>query len=64
MFELAAKHEVPAWHLRWVYEQAQLYAMRRDDGKTLAMFLTKDPAALDADAIEKVFREFKSLEAA
>jgi hypothetical protein len=64
VFELSAKHELPAWQLRWVYEQAQLYAVQRQDGKALAMFLSKDPAILDSTAIEKVFREFRSLTAA
>jgi hypothetical protein len=64
MLDLSGKHDVPAWQLRWIYEEAQLYATQRDDGKILAMILTKDPSVLDAAAIEKVFREFRSLEAA
>jgi hypothetical protein len=51
------------WQLRWVFEQAQLYVARRDDGKALAIFLARDPAAVDAAAVEKVFKDFKALQA-
>jgi len=55
---------VEPWQLRWIFERAQLYVVRRDDGKALAIFLTKDPTSVDAAAVEKVFKDFKALEAA
>lgn len=57
------KQSYAPWQLRWLFEHAQLYVARRADGKSLAVFLTKDPAALDAEAVERLFNEFKTLEA-
>jgi hypothetical protein len=51
------------WQTRWIFDQAQLYGVRRGDSRILVMFLAKDPASLDAAAVEKVFREFRSLQA-
>jgi CheY-like chemotaxis protein len=63
LFNLAPQQGIDPWQIRWVYEQAQLYGVRRQDAKILVMFLVKDPKALDATAVEKVFREFRSLQA-
>jgi CheY-like chemotaxis protein len=63
MFELAARYELEPWQLRWVFDQAQLYAVRRSDGQALAMFLNKDSTALDTEAIERVFQEFRAVSA-
>jgi hypothetical protein len=64
MFDLIPTHGIDPWQMRWVYQQSQLYVTRRQDGKSLAMFLTKDPQKLESEAVEKVFNEFKGLEAA
>ena len=61
LFEAAEQAAFPAWQLRWLHEQAQLYVSRRADGKALALFLTRDPAQLDAEAIERMFGDFKVL---
>jgi hypothetical protein len=62
-FELVDEQEFDPWQLRWLYEQAQLYAVRRGDGKVLGMFLSKDPQVLDVESVERAFAEFKSLDA-
>ena len=63
LFNLVSRQELDPWQIRWVYQEAQLYGIRRQDAKVLVMFLAKDPGALDAAAVEKVFRQFRSLEA-
>jgi len=63
LFNLAPQQGLDPWQIRWVYEEAQLYGVRRMDAKILVMFLAKDPKALDAAAVEKIFREFRSLQA-
>jgi hypothetical protein len=55
---------VEPWQLRWIFERAQLYVVCREDGKALAIFLAKDPTAVDAAAVEKVFKDFKAFETA
>lgn len=52
---------VDPWQLRWIFERAQLYRVRREDGRSLAVFLTKDPSAVDTEAVERMFRDFKTL---
>ena len=63
VFERLDLQAFPAWQIRWLYDQAQLYAVRRADGKALCMFLSRDPEALDVAATERVFTEFKTLDA-
>jgi CheY-like chemotaxis protein len=53
---------IEPWQLRWIFERAQLYVVCREDGKALAIFLAKDPTAVDAAAVEKVFKDFKAVE--
>jgi hypothetical protein len=63
LFQLVAQHGFEPWQLRWVFDQAQLYVVRRPDGQALATFLAKDPAALDAAAVERLFADFRSVKA-
>jgi hypothetical protein len=63
VFSLLPQQGLDPWQIRWVFEEAQLYGMRRQDTKILVMFLVKDPTELDAAAVEKLFLEFRSLQA-
>src|SRR5437660_8689 len=40
--------------VRWVYENALLFCVRRDDGICLAIFTAKDTQAFDPGAIERL----------
>ena len=63
-FDAAARAPFAAWQLRWIYERAQLYCVRRSDGASLGLVLAKDAVAGDLAAVERLFEEFKSLRGA
>jgi DNA-binding response OmpR family regulator len=62
-FDAATRFQFPAWQLRWIYERAQIYCVRRTDGTSLGLLLQKPPVAVDLAAVEKLFTEFHSLRA-
>ncbi len=44
-----------------VYKNALIHAERRLDGFCLVIFTTRDDKAYDADGVDKVFTEFRTL---
>lgn len=62
-FEAAARLQFSVWQLRWIYERAQLYCVRRADGASLGLILEKTPATVDEAAVERCFAEFQTLRA-
>ncbi|MSU57832.1 MAG: response regulator [Pedosphaera sp.] len=63
-FDAATRMQFPAWQLRWIFERAQLYGVRRVDGVSFGLLLSKDAQAVDLAAVEQLFEEFKSLRTA
>ena len=63
-FDAFARVPFLAGQLRWIYERAQLYCVRRADGASLGLVLAKEAVAVDLIAVERLFEEFKSLRAA
>lgn len=59
--ELSLKHAFPAWLVRAVYSNAQLYAFRRLDGAVLVAFLRR--SGIDHTAVETFYTEFCSVRA-
>ncbi len=55
-------YQLNPWQVRWIFEEAQIYTLIRQDHYTLATLLPKDPAHLDTSAIETIFTQFKSLQ--
>jgi hypothetical protein len=47
--------------VRWVYENAYLYAARRDDNIFLGIFTTKGSQSFDPGAIDQLIMEFLAL---
>lgn len=60
-FATTAQLDLPAWQLRWLFERAQLYAVRRTDGASLGLLLEKQAAKVDMTAVELFFAEFQTL---
>lgn len=60
-YETARRQNFPAWQLRWIYERAQLFCLRRADGVFLGIFLGKDPQAVDLAGVGRLFNNFKLL---
>lgn len=60
-FEVSNLHRFGAVHVRWIYENAQIYCSRRLDRIFLAVIMSKEPGAVDAAAVEEMFEEFKKV---
>jgi len=60
-FDAATRMQFPAWQLRWIYERAQFYAVRRADGTSFGLLLAKDAQVVDVAGVERMFEEFKTL---
>ena len=64
VFEWSSQQQSPARQLRWVFERAQLYCVKRPDDLALAVLVTKNPQILDAALLEQMFAEFETLNTA
>ena len=60
-FQVLEINFFPNERVRWVYEKAFLYCVRRNDGICLGIFTAKDPQAFDANQIERLIAEFRAL---
>jgi CheY-like chemotaxis protein len=58
---LASEQNLDAWLIRWIFEQAQLYWVRRLDGRALGLLLTTHPAELDPSRAQTMVLEFSAL---
>ena len=63
-FQVLQMNRLPNTRLRWVYENALLYAARRGDGTCLGVFTTRDPQVLDQGKLEEMLNEFESMQVA
>jgi CheY-like chemotaxis protein len=61
LFELFEQQQLRAWFVRCIYDQAQLYCARREDGLSLGIIVAKGPQVLDTDAAGRMFEEFAVL---
>jgi CheY-like chemotaxis protein len=64
VFDWSGQQQLVAHQLRWVFERAQLYCIKRSDDLALALLLTKNPQILDAAVLEQMFAGFVALDAA
>jgi CheY-like chemotaxis protein len=62
-FEITDQNGFSASAARWIYDQAQLYSLKRVDRVVLGVFLNKDPQAVDVTAVERSFTDFNSMPA-
>ena len=60
-FQVLKLNRVPVLHLRWVFAQALLFSLRREDNVCMAVFTVRNPDEVDAPAIERMLMEFHSL---
>ena len=64
VFEWSSRQPSAARQLRWVFERAQLYCVKRSDDLALAVLVTKNPQILDTPVLERMFAEFDTLHTA
>jgi hypothetical protein len=62
-FELTDQNGLPATTARWIFEQTQLYSLKRSDGVVFGVLLNKDPKAVDVAAVDRSFVDFNKIQA-
>ena len=60
-FQILERNRLPIGHLRWVYEHALLWCVRRTDGVILALLTHKDPQGVDMEGLGKMLDEFSTI---
>jgi CheY-like chemotaxis protein len=58
---LVREQNLDPWLVRWMFERAQLYWIRRLDGRALGLVLTMKPAELDVPPVQQMIQEFLAL---
>ena len=60
-FQVLQLNRFTGSRVRWVYENALIFATRRADGTCLGIFTSNDPLAFDRADIERLLGEFGAL---
>lgn len=60
-YQVLTLHRFPVARMRWVYEQAILACVRRNDGIILGLFLSPDAEEAEQEEVERLFSEFHAL---
>src|SRR5438874_135824 len=60
-FQVVKMNQFPNEYLRWIYQNALLYCMKRRDGALLAVFTSREPDSVDIDALGKMLGEFSTM---
>ena len=63
--EVSAHHRLSALQMRWIFDGALVYCLRRGDGRLLAVIATRESdRPFDTQAAEQLFDEFRQLRSA
>lgn len=57
-FQVLKLNHLPSEYVRWVYQNALLYCVRRGDGIFLGLFTSRDPESVDVEGLGKMLAEF------
>ena len=60
-YQVVKLNQFPETYLRWIYQKALLYCVKRDDGTFLAAFTSRDPHAVDLEGLGRMLAEFQHL---
>ena len=61
-FQVLKLNQLPNEYVRWVYQSALLYCLKRSDSIFLGVFISRETEAVDLDGLEKMLGEFSNLE--
>jgi CheY-like chemotaxis protein len=59
--DLVRDQNLDPWLVRWIFDRAQLYWIRRLDGRALGLVLSLEPTELDAARVQRMVEEFSAL---
>jgi len=60
-FQVLKLNKFPTQYLRWIYQNALLYCVRRSDGIFLGLFTSREPDAVDLEGLGRMLAEFPAL---
>jgi len=60
-FQVLKLNQFPLEYVRWVYQNALLYCVRRGDGTFLGLFTSREPDAVDLEGLGRILAEFPTL---
>ena len=61
-YQVLTLHRFPVARMRWIYEQALLTCVRRNDGIILGLFLVPGSGERGDQDVEKLFSQFHALQ--
>jgi len=60
-FQVLKLNQFPNEYIRWIYQNALLYCVRRGDGIFLGLFTSREPNSVDLDGLGRMLGEFPNL---
>ncbi|HUL51265.1 MAG TPA: hypothetical protein VLU94_01640 [Candidatus Nitrosotalea sp.] len=60
-YQVLTLHRFPVARMQWIYENAVLTCVRRNDGIILGLFVTPNRRELDSKELERQLTEFQSI---
>ena len=60
-FQVLKLNQFPNDYVRWIYQNALLYCLKRADGTFLGVFTSRDEAAVDLESLGAMLGEFPKL---
>src|SRR2546430_1817753 len=60
-FQVLKLNEFPLEYVRWIYQNALLYCVRRGDGIFVGLFTSREPDAVDLEGLGRMMAEFPAL---
>jgi len=60
-FQVLKLNQFPNEYVRWIYQNALLYCLKRADGAFLGVFTNREETAVDLDALGAMLGEFPKL---
>jgi hypothetical protein len=60
-FQVLKLNQLPNEYIRWIYENALLYCIKRTDGMFLGVFVSREAEAVDLEALGKMLAGFPKL---
>ena len=60
-FQVLKLNQFPTEYIRWIYQNALLYCVRRGDGIFLGLFTSREPNSVDLDGLGRMLGEFPNL---
>lgn len=61
LFQVIQHHRIAPGRVRWVFGNVLLHCERRADGTCFGVFTAREAKAVDAEGLERMFAEFRTV---